>query len=146
MSTTGPAFDLATTFGVFDLMRYRMNNQYTRLGSGATASAGWKRFYRLQDGRRCPIGHLITNDVYYAEGRRRGRLIEGESVLEGDVCAAVRDSIGWLPDVALLRDCQLVHDDFPPHLWGQQFARLHKKWFGVGGVYAGEDQTCTTPT
>jgi hypothetical protein len=141
---------------VFNYMRAKMSTQHwtygpharsgnvNRIGQQVVYYRGRARAKDLTDFRRCPVGHLIPDDLYDAvrpnpakDGRQEtiGKQIEGLSVLERDVQLVVAEALGWEPDWHLLHDVQCVHDYYSPIFWAREFARVEREWFGPNRPY-----------
>jgi hypothetical protein len=74
--------------------------------------------YRGEDGAKCVVGHLITDENYYSS-------YEGGDISSSRVRAAVEGSIGELSTDAfnLLKDLQEIHDDGPEHGFIEEFIK-----------------------
>lgn len=80
--------------------------------------------YRGTEGRRCAVGVLISDEVYYTE-------IEGDAVTYDGVKAMLRASgvssvNGRRLD--LLSDLQQIHDTCPPLSWGDELLLTARKY------------------
>lgn len=75
-------------------------------------------------GTRCPVGYLIHSTVY----KKWGAEIEGACVYDDQVQAAIKESIGFVPNVDMLYDLQQIHDNNLPYKWPELIAEFRTKW------------------
>ncbi len=104
---------------LFDLMVAHLRTQ------GTTAILDCTSAYHGEDGRRCPVGAVIPDDLYDAK-------------MEGiDVTQLSKLQRSWIPAELnmffrwhhnLLKAMQLVHDTTLPEVWEGQFQYIAAKY------------------
>ena len=97
-----------------------------RQGKAAIQGGGACR-YRTEDGMRCAVGYLISDENYECS-------LEGKTADEDDVLRAVSYTIGDLSttDEWVLRHCQYLHDgellDDGLSTWAQGMIKLAMRY------------------
>jgi len=97
-----------------------------------------RRFYiDWFTGVRCPVGLLFSSKVYLSmapfpndEGQQQRwhEAVEGLGIYSDEVNELIERSIGWVPDTDMLYAFQQVHDNYLPHLWLPELAKVQRDW------------------
>jgi len=104
----------------FDAMVWHLRRQGRKAGGIDDYDKKFRCRYRAPDGAMCAIGYLIPDKDYRSE-------FEGTPAV-GDEVSLVLEKYGH--DVNLCGQMQVVHDNYEPHQWEGEFARVAKE-FGL---------------
>ncbi len=82
--------------------------------------------YRAEDGCKCAIGMLIKDETYLPS-------IEGASIEHNKVHKVLEKSgikVETCGDINFLRGLQMIHDQFTPEWWEEEFTEFARKFLG----------------